>query len=116
VAKRDNSPQGVNMRRGIGISAAIALAFAVSGCMPVYSPAIGVLYTEVYHAGDAGERVGAKEGKACAQSILAMIATGDASLKEAARDGGITKIDSVDHYSRNILGIMGEFCTIVRGS
>lgn len=104
------------MRRGIGISAAIALAFAVSGCMPVYSPLMGILYTEVWGPLDAGERVGTKEGSACGQSILGLIATGDASLKEAARDGGITKIDSVDHKSRNILGIMAEFCTIVRGS
>ena len=104
------------MRRGLGISAALALALVLTGCMPVYSPAIGVLYTEVWHAGDAGERVGTKEGTACAQSILALIATGDASIKEAARDGGITKIDSVDHKSKNILGIMAEFCTIVRGS
>jgi hypothetical protein len=104
------------MRRGLGISAAVALALVMTGCMPVYSPLMGTLYTEVWGPLDAGERVGAKEGTACGQSILGLIATGDASLKEAARDGGITKIDSVDHKSRNILGIMAEFCTIVRGS
>ncbi len=104
------------MRRGIGISAAIALALVMSGCMPVYSPLQGALYTEVWGPIDAGERVGSKEGSACAQGILGLIATGDASIKEAARDGGITKIDSVDHKSKNILGILAEFCTIVRGS
>ena len=82
----------------------------------VYTPAIGVLYTEVYGPIDAGGKVGNKEGRACVQSILGLIATGDASIKEAARDGGITQIGSVDHYTRNILGILGEFCTIVRGS
>jgi hypothetical protein len=87
-----------------------------SGCMPVASPAIGVLFTDVYGPLDAGERVGTKEGTACAQSILGLIAIDDASIKEAARNGGITKIDSVDHHSTNILGIIGKFCTIVRGS
>jgi hypothetical protein len=87
-----------------------------TGCLPVYSPAIGVLYTDVYGPLDAGERVGTKEGTACAQSILGLIALDDASIKTAARNGGITKIDSVDHHSTNILGILGRFCTIVRGS
>jgi hypothetical protein len=60
--------------------------------------------------------VGAKEGTSCAQSVLGLVATGDASIKAAAKNGGITRIDSVDHYTRNIVGILGEFCTIVRGS
>ena len=93
-----------------------ACAIMLSGCIPVYSPAIGILLTDVYGPIDAGTRVGAKEGKACAQSILALVAQGDASIRAAARAGGITKIDSVDHYSRNMMGIMAEFCTIVRGS
>jgi hypothetical protein len=88
----------------------------LSGCLPVYSPAIGILLTDVHGPIDAGTKVGAKEGRACAQSILALVAQGDASIRAAAHAGGITKIDSVDHYSRNMLGIMAEFCTIVRGS
>ena len=97
------------------LALAVGAAF-LSGCMAVYSPAIGVLFTEVYGPIDAGGRVGAKEGRACAESILGLVATGDASIKAAAAAGGITQINSVDHYTRNILGIMGEFCTIVRGS
>ena len=30
--------------------------------------------------------------------------------------GECPQINSVDHYTRNVMGIMGEFCTIVRGS
>ncbi len=93
------------------------VVFFCSGCMmSVQSPAIGLLFTEVYGPIDAGGRVGAKEGRACAQSVLGLVATGDASIKAAAKNGRITKIDSVDHYTRNIAGILGEFCTIVRGS
>ncbi len=86
------------------------------GCISVYTPAMGVLFTEVYGPVDAGTTVGSREGKACAQSILGLVATGDASIQTAARNGGITNIGSVDHYTRNLLGILGEFCTIVRGS
>jgi hypothetical protein len=104
------------MKRLSSLIAAVAALTMLSGCIAVYTPALGTLYTEVYGPIDAGDRVGAKEGQACAQSVLGLVATGDASIKEAARDGAITKIDSVDHYTRNILGILGEFCTIVRGS
>jgi hypothetical protein len=104
------------MRKVFGPALAALVALSAMGCMAVYSPAIGVLYAEVYGPIDAGTAVGNKEGVSCAQSILGLVATGDASIKAAARDGGITKIDSVDHYTRNILGILGEFCTIVRGS
>ncbi len=97
----------------VGVCACVVMLF---GCMPVYSPLMGILLTDVYGPIDAGTKVGAKEGKACAQTILALVAQGDASIRAAARAGGITKIDSVDHYSRNMLGIMAEFCTIVRGS
>lgn len=98
-----------------GLAGLIGVAM-LSGCMAVASPAIGVWYTDVYGPIDAGDTVGSKEGKSCAQSVLALVATGDASIKAAAKAGGITKIASVDHYTRNILGVLGEFCTIVRGS
>jgi hypothetical protein len=45
-----------------------------------------------------------------------MVATGDASIQAAAAAGGVKNVTTVDHYTRNILGILGEFCTIVRGS
>ena len=94
----------------------LVAVFLFTGCMAVASPAIGVLYTELKGPLDAGTTVGKKEGTACVESILGLIARGDASIKAAARDGGITKIASVDHSTENILGILGRFCTIVRGS
>lgn len=99
-----------------GTLAGLAAAVFMSGCMPVYSPAIGVLYTDLKGPLDAGDTVGAKEGTACVETILGLIARGDASIKAAAADGGIRKIASVDHSTENILGILGRFCTIVRGS
>jgi hypothetical protein len=85
------------------------------GCASVYSPAAGAIWLDVKGPVDAGDKVGAKEGQACAQSILGMFATGDASIKAAAAAGGITRIDSVDHHSTWMV-VMGQYCTIVRGS
>ena len=70
---------------------------------------------EVWRCGhDAQQR---DEGrKACGQSILGWVATGDASVSAAKAAGGITTVASVDHSAKNILGILGEWCTIVRAA
>jgi hypothetical protein len=106
---------GVEMHLRITF-AGLAAAVLLSGCMPVYSPAMGMLYTDLKGPLDAGATVGAKEGEACVESILGLIARGDASIKAAAEDGGIRKIASVDHRTENIFGVFARFCTIVRGS
>jgi hypothetical protein len=104
------------MRRVLVVGLALAGMMGLSGCLAVSTPALGVLYAEVWHGGDAEGGIGAKEGKSCAQSILGLVATGDASVKAAAAAGGIKNVTRVDHYSKNILGILGEYCTIVGGS
>jgi len=92
------------------------LATGLSGCMIVSTPAIGIIYTEVKYGFVATtSTASAKEGKACAQSILGWVATGDASIAAAKAAGGIAEVSYVDHYAKNILGIVGEWCTIVRG-
>jgi hypothetical protein len=93
----------------------LGLALAAAGCQGVASPVAGALYTDVKGPLHAGERVGQKEGRACARSLLGLFATGDASIQSAAEAGGISKIDSVDHHSSWTL-VAGSFCTIVRGS
>ncbi|MEQ8351108.1 MAG: TRL-like family protein [Leptospiraceae bacterium] len=54
-------------------------------------------------------------GKACATSYLGYFAIGDASVRAAAREEGINEIASVSHTTEGALGIMAEYCTIVRG-
>lgn len=103
------------MKKGL-FALALTGMFGLTGCIAVYTPAIGVLYTEVRGPITAGGPVGSKEGKACAQAILGLVATGDASIQAAAAAGGVKNVTTVDHYTRNIVGILGEFCTIVRGS
>ena len=97
------------------------LAASLSGCMIVDSPIKGVLGTEVIWGdiatGEPGSsKPGAlKEGKACAESILGLLARGDASVRAAKENGNIAEVTSVDHSARNLLNIVGEWCTIVRG-
>ena len=99
---------------------AVFLGFCLlnlTGCMGVASPVAGWAYTEAQWDGVIEDGPApTKTGKACATSILAMVATGDASLETAKANGGITQISHVDHSSKNILGIFGEYCTIVKGS
>ena len=89
----------------------------LTGCMGVATPVAGWAYTEAQWDGVIEDGPApTKTGKACATSILAMIATGDASLETAKANGGITQVAAVDHSAKNILGIWGEYCTIVKGS
>lgn len=84
--------------------------------MIVASPAMGSLYTEVKAPLSATSNTGySKIGKASCQSILGLVATGDASIEAAAKNGGITKIHHVDYESKNILGIIGTFTAVVYG-
>jgi hypothetical protein len=43
------------------------------------------------------------------------IATGDASIEAAMKNGGIKKVHHVDTQVKNILGIYAEYITIVYG-
>ena len=97
------------------------LVIGLGGCMIVDSPIKGVFGTEVIWGDIATAEKGsetrgtAKQGKACADSILGLIARGDASVRAAKENGGITEVTSVDHSARNFLNIVGEWCTLVRG-
>lgn len=97
------------------------LVIGLGGCMIVEAPIKGVLGTEDIWGdvatGESGSGVpgAAKEGKACADSILGLVARGDASVRAAKENGGIKEVTSVDHSARNLLNIVGQWCTIVRG-
>jgi uncharacterized protein (DUF885 family) len=92
----------------------------VGGCAiattPASNPYPAWLYQNVKAPVDAENGVEAvKEGKACVTNILGIVATGDASIDEAKRAGGIKEIASVDYQVNSVLGIYARFCTIVKG-
>ena len=55
-----------------------------------------------------------KQGTASATGIIC-VTQGDASIKAAMENGGITKIHHVDYKVNNIFGIVGSTTTIVWG-
>jgi hypothetical protein len=98
------------------------IGVGLGGCMIVDAPIRGVMGTEVIWGDVATGQAGSptpgvqKEGKACAESILGLIARGDASVRAAKANGGITEVTTIDHSARNFFGIVGEWCTLVRGT
>jgi hypothetical protein len=47
--------------------------------------------------------------------VLGIVATGDASIQEAAKQAGIKKISHVDSKKTSILGIYSSYQTLVYG-
>jgi hypothetical protein len=104
--------------RSFRMLTAMSLVVGLSGCMIVESPIRGVVGTEVIWGDVATGKVSPddmKQGKACAESILGLMARGDASVRAAKANGGITEVFTIDHSARNFFGVVGEWCTLVRG-
>ena len=60
--------------------------------------------------------VGKKVGTASGTTILHFLAFGvDASIQTAAKNGGITKISTVDFHTKDILGLVQTHECIVTG-
>lgn len=84
---------------------------------------VGGIYTGVKVPGQftTGETTNpggsAVSGESCATSILGAIAFGDysidAALKAAGTEGKTLKNVAVDHSVMSILGVYGQFCTMV---
>lgn len=63
-----------------------------------------------------GNAIGSKVGTASATGYLGVLFFGaDASIKTAAKNGGITKISTVDLKQKSILGLIVTYETIVTG-
>ncbi|RYZ22854.1 MAG: hypothetical protein EOO16_07460 [Chitinophagaceae bacterium] len=60
--------------------------------------------------------IGSKVGKASGTCFLGALCFGaDASIQTAAKNGGITKVSTVDLQTNNILGIVITYTCIVTG-
>ena len=109
----------LNLHRAAVVLFSAASLFYLAGCLTVDSQARGVLYTDTkgpVAATSAKETQATKTGTACEQSILGLVATGDASIETAEKSAGITEIVSVDQTANSILGIIGTYCVSVRGN
>ncbi|KGI55701.1 TRL-like family protein [Campylobacter sp. MIT 97-5078] len=99
------------MKKVLFVAAATGFFTACASTYPV-----GVAFTNAKLPVEATSSIDAsKEGRATCKSILALIAIDDCSIATAAKNGGITQIQSIDYEANNILGIYGTYTTIVKG-
>ena len=104
------------MKNAIVLTLLVAMTFGLMSCVMVSTPVYGGLFTQTKGAvSGVDNTVGqSKVGKAEAQGII-VVGTGDASIKTAMENGGITKIHHVDHESFSVLGVYAKYTTIVYG-
>lgn len=107
------------MRRFALVLGASVAALSLSACTSTISPLPGLLYTDVkypsYYDGVEAAGPGSRRGEAQATSILGLIATGDASIEAAAKNGGVQRIHTADTHGMSILGLFATYTTIVTG-
>ena len=97
-------------------SVAVAASVLMTvGCATSYP--FGTLYTKVDLPVAVGnsELQWSKKGSASCYSFLGLIACGDASINNACKNGGITKVSWVTYSVNNILGAYGVYTTTVYG-
>ncbi len=59
--------------------------------------------------------VGSKKGTACSKRVFGVPLSLDRSIYKAARNGGVSKISTVDSHSFGIPVLFDTVCTTVRG-
>ncbi len=106
------------MKKLIGYSSLVAVAALVAGCVGPMGPVGGVggsIYTDVSGPVLATSHSSfSKVGEASSQGILG-VATGDSSIRTAAANAGITKIQHVDYHVMSILGVYAKTTVTVYG-
>jgi TRL (tRNA-associated locus)-like protein len=84
-----------------------------SGCAT--SMPVGILSTNLKLPVTATDVQGNKEGTSKCWSALFLFASGDCSIATAKKNGGITKVSSIDWEANNLLGFYGTYTTHVYG-
>jgi len=107
------------MKKVYGLCA-VLVCFSLVGCaFPLQQMPAGLIASDVTVPSwnsVASPTVGSKTGKATCAAVLALFASGDASVKKAALNGGITKVMTVDTNTKAYLGgLYWSVTTIVTG-
>jgi len=107
------------MNRLIFLTAIAVIAFSIANMNCVVAQVGLPSQTLTYNSTGAGfsgqyDSAQYRKGEACAYSVLAIFAFGDASIEEAAGKAEIKKIASVSHNT-GIGHVFQSFCTVVRG-
>ena len=106
------------MKKLIVASSVASLLILATGCVGPTGPLAGAgggIYTDVSGPLAVGSASGSsKMGSATSKGIICF-ATGDASIKAACANGGITKIHHVDYHVTSVLSLYVETTVTVYG-
>ena len=104
--------------RSLKFAAILSVSISFVGCLGP-TPLQGVFFADVrypgYYEGVSEEGPGSKDGRAMMVSYMGVYAQGDASIKAACDQGGITNIKTVDHHYTSIMGFFQTWTTEVTG-
>ena len=104
------------MLKKIVMLSAISGTLLLTGCATGLSPVGAGLITDVKGPIMATSAKGSKTGTACADTILGLINSGDASIETAKASGNITTVASVDYHTKGFYPFVGKTCVIVTGN
>jgi hypothetical protein len=98
------------------LALAVVCASFLTGCSAAgHAPVAALITLEEKGPVGMGTAAGSsKTGRAEAWGIL-VFATGDASIRTAMKNGGITRVHHVDHETTSWFGIYSTYTTIVYG-
>ena len=108
------------VKKALSLATAFGAAALLTGCLtaPVMPP-MGMIYNDYQAPLDYTQEespVGTKSGMAETTSILGCVAWGDASIKTAASNGGLTEVTGADYEYFNVLGVYQKYTTVVHGN
>ncbi len=93
----------MTLRKLVTLLAVAVMVLSLGGCFTLDAPVDAT-------SNPVGEKVGESSG-----SLILGIGNVDSSIRQAAANGGISEISTVDFEIRNILGVYQEFTTTVTG-
>ena len=106
------------MKKLIICACAGAMVMLATGCVGPNGPlvgSVGGIYSNVSGPVAVTSNTGAsKSGSATSKGVVGF-AWGDSSIKAAAANGGITKIQHVDYHVTSVLGVYVETIVTVYG-
>ena len=105
------------MKKSLLAAAVVAGALLSAGCQQfnMGPEAYGSIYSDKTRPVAAnGEKIGSKTGTAKCLNVMGLVALGDAGIVAAAKNGGITKVSTVDIHGKWIV-VFGEATTQVTG-
>lgn len=104
------------MKKFLKITLIASLPLLLTGCLSQMATPVNGLYIDTSSTiAVTSETSGSKVGTAECSSVLFIIASGNCSVEEARKNGGITKISHVDGQAKSYLGIYSTYTVKVYG-